>query len=95
VFTPKGFLKGTHFLASYEDDNIQSYAVIKKTTAGNAKEIGKEASEIIQQLGQPNVLLLHATPGYEEIIIEGIEEIIKSQIPIYGGSAADNDISGK
>jgi hypothetical protein len=39
--------------------------------------------------------LLHATPGYEEIIIEGIEEIIKSQIPIYGGSAADNDISGK
>jgi len=96
VFTPKGFLEGTHFLASYEDDNIQSYAVIKKTTADNAKEKGKEAiHEIIQQLGQPNVLLLHATPGYEEIIIEGIEEIIKSQIPIYGGSAADNDISGK
>ncbi|GIX42642.1 MAG: histidine kinase [Leptospiraceae bacterium] len=96
VFTPKGFLKGTHFLASYEDDNIESYAVIKKTNSNSAKEIAQEAiQEIIQNIGEPTVLLLHATPGYEERIIEGIDSVVKSKIPIYGGSAADNDITGK
>ncbi len=95
VFTPNGFLKGTHFLASYEEDQIDAYAVIKSTNIENATKQGEEAIQEILNHIQPQVLLLHATPGYEEKIINGINTIIQNNIPIYGGSAADNDISGK
>ncbi len=38
-------------------------------------------------------MLLHATPGIEEVLIEGIDNKFGSQVPIIGGSAADNFIS--
>jgi hypothetical protein len=95
VFTPNGFLNGTHFLISNEEDNIQAYAVIKKTNFENAENLAQEAiKEILDNFGKPNILLLHATPGYEEKIIQGIDNILYSEVPIYGGSAADNDITG-
>ncbi len=41
----------------------------------------------------PSLVLLHATPGIEEVLIEGIDNKFGSQVPIIGGSAADNFIS--
>jgi hypothetical protein len=40
--------------------------------------------------------LLHATPGFEEAILQGIAEAFDgAPPPVYGGSAADDDLSGK
>ncbi|MCV5689248.1 hypothetical protein OFN32_34085, partial [Escherichia coli] len=41
------------------------------------------------------LILLHATPGKEEKIIESIDERFGTLVPIIGGSAADNHIKGK
>ncbi len=43
---------------------------------------------------EPNVILMLAPPGQEEEIIEGIESVI-ADVPIIGGSAADNTVEGK
>ncbi|MGF1694237.1 FIST C-terminal domain-containing protein [Vibrio lamellibrachiae] len=43
----------------------------------------------------PGFIILHATPGVEEKIIEAIDQIFHTQVPIIGGSAADNHIKGK
>lgn len=43
--------------------------------------------------GTPDVMLMLASPGDEEAIIAGIEGVV-SGVPIVGGSAADNTVSG-
>jgi hypothetical protein len=43
----------------------------------------------------PQVVLITAAPGAEEEIIKGVESVIGKDIPIIGGSSADNDVSGK
>lgn len=42
----------------------------------------------------PSLILLHATPGKEETIIEAIDEKFGTLVPIIGGSAADNHVDG-
>ncbi|MDX8346897.1 FIST N-terminal domain-containing protein [Cognatiyoonia sp. IB215446] len=43
---------------------------------------------------QPELVWVSATPGTEEEIVQGIEDVTGSDIPIIGGSAADNSVSG-
>lgn len=43
----------------------------------------------------PDLVWLSAVPGCEEAIIAGIEAVAGCGTPIYGGSAADNDVSGR
>lgn len=50
--------------------------------------------ESANRIGElPSIVLLHATPGMEEVLIESIDCKFGSQVPIIGGSAADNYIS--
>ena len=42
----------------------------------------------------PALIILHATTGNEEIILHGIREELGVNIPIIGGSAADNHLAG-
>ncbi len=97
VFTPDGFIEGGVFLISEQDDQVSSFPVIFETSASSAKDKAKEASQIIKQRfsSRPDIVLMHATPGFEERIIEGIKEIFGDDVPVYGGSAADNDLTGK
>ncbi len=43
----------------------------------------------------PNLIVLHSTPGQEEQIIQAIDTIFSTRVPIIGGSAADNSIENK
>jgi len=96
VFTPDGFIRGAHFLASYEEDEVSSYSVITECSADNALERTESiCKQMKDNLGVPDVILMHATPGFEERIIEGIEKVFDGDVRVYGGSAADDDISGK
>ena len=43
----------------------------------------------------PDLVWISASPGAEEEVLRGISDEIGTQVPIVGGSAADNDLSGK
>ena len=36
-----------------------------------------------------------ASPGIEEEVLKGISAVVGNQVPVYGGSAADNTLEGK
>ncbi len=60
-----------------------------------AQEVVLNAIDQAQRQGElPRFILFHATPGIEETLILGIEEILGSSVPIIGGSAADNFVKG-
>jgi hypothetical protein len=94
VFTPNGFKRGAFFLGFEESDNIEMYSVIKMSgelTCSNA--IKMAADEIKRNFGIPDLLFMHATPGFEEDILINLKKELNA--PIYGGSAADDDLSSK
>ncbi len=43
----------------------------------------------------PDLIWISASPGSEEQILAGVEDIVGENVPILGGSAADNSISGE
>ena len=70
--------------------------------AGSAKEecarktgrkIAKEAMEKVGKNEAPAYFYMVASPGEEEDYLKGIEDVI-GRVPFFGGSAADNTISG-
>ncbi|RVU41394.1 hypothetical protein EA187_18800 [Lujinxingia sediminis] len=54
--------------------------------------------EALSQAGRPGqvpqMLWLMAAPGVEEELIEGIQQLLGSRVPILGGSSADNTVAG-
>lgn len=97
VFTPNGFSRGMHVLGASKADGVQAAPMLCATGAARARTEARNASEIIKStLGaDPSCLLLHATPGFEERVLEGIEEAFGgSPPPVYGGSAADDEMKG-
>lgn len=97
VFTPTGFERGAFALVGDEGDTTLA-AVGRAATANTARKSAREAvGELLARMeSPPSTLLLYATPGFEERIIEGIDEAYEgSAPPLYGGSAADDDLSGR
>ncbi len=96
VFTPDGFPRGAHALIGEAGDPVAD-AVSATVGARDARERAAELTrELRERLGRVDALLLHATPGFEERILEGIADAFDgSPPPAYGGSAADDDISGQ
>ncbi len=43
---------------------------------------------------RPDLVWMAGTPGHEEDLIRGIEAVLGPDVPIIGGSAADNTVSG-
>ena len=43
----------------------------------------------------PQLILFHASPGKEEGLLAGIEAELGASVPVVGGSAADNSVSGE
>lgn len=43
----------------------------------------------------PGLIWCMQAPGFEEQIISGIQQVVGDQVPILGGSAADDDVSGQ
>lgn len=61
----------------------------------SAREAAIAAAEAAGRQGEaPDIIWVSAVPGCEESIIAGIEDFVGSETPIYGGSAADDDVSG-
>jgi hypothetical protein len=61
--------------------------------ARNACESSILKAELEGEL--PSYIWYMGAPGHEESLIKGIDKYFGTPVPFFGGSAADNDISGK
>jgi hypothetical protein len=97
VFTPEGFKRGAYFLVAEKSDEVDVYPVVKLANNKLSALDGASAAaeEIKNRLDKPDLILMHATPGYEERILEGIANVFGKEMPVYGGSAADDAFEGK
>jgi len=98
VLTPEAFRRGALVLASDRVDGVRAASATRASSANRGRSDARSAAEeIVKALGaKPQSLLLHATPGFEERVLEGIDEAFEGKPPpVYGGSAADDDLSGK
>ncbi len=67
-----------------------------RDSAEAAREALLAALKDAKREGQlPALVWISAAPGQEEAIIRGIEQVLGGAAPIMGGSAADDDLSGK
>jgi hypothetical protein len=106
VVTEAGVLfarkKGALALAGLDGDDLAvGVATAPIQGAGQARLAARAlALKAIADAGKalpakPALVLIGSTPGLEERALEGIEGVLGKDVPIYGGSAADDDISGK
>jgi hypothetical protein len=96
VFTREGFFRGAALLAGEPGDGLRVTAVVQRASEHDAREkAGAACRELVAELkGKPSLILMHATPGFEERIVEGIESAVGRDVAIFGGSAADDSVAG-
>ena len=98
VFTPSGFTRGIHALAVTKADQVRAIPMLRASSGAVRSRIDACAAtrEIQATSTEPiSCILMHATPGCEESILEGIETAFSGNPPpVYGGSAADDEMKG-
>lgn len=93
VLLPTGFERGAFALIGDDEDPV-AHSVSRATDEQHAHSAAREAAEELAAFS-PDVLLLHATPGFEERILEGVRKAFNgTPPPLYGGSAADDNLEG-
>lgn len=81
------------------DDKKGHYGVgAADLTADSRKSAGQALQQAMQNAAKPHELptliwCLQA-PGNEELVLAGLQDLVGCEVPIFGGSSADNDISG-
>ncbi|MFM2481506.1 FIST signal transduction protein [Celerinatantimonas sp. YJH-8] len=75
-------------LESFSDTSDESIVAATQKALITALDNAQRPGEL------PDLIWLHASPGYEERMIEAIENLVGKQVPIAGGSAADQKIQG-
>lgn len=70
-------------------------ALIEDDPENAATSAVSEAISNAQRPGElPDFVFLHAAPGCEEQILQGLKSYLGDHIPIQGGSSADNTVAG-
>ncbi|MEM1350464.1 MAG: FIST N-terminal domain-containing protein [Myxococcota bacterium] len=82
-------------------DDVGAYGVgaATITTATDAKHAAQQATlEALERAGRPGQLpklvWLSCSPGHEEDVLDGIQELLGDGVLLIGGSCADDDIAG-
>lgn len=100
ICTQDGYLNaetGYTGMMSFGGDIEVGVAGQAKTDSETAREIGQKIAKVAlsQMNGQkPNYFFMTASPKEEEEYMKGIQDIV-GNIPVFGGSAADNTVEGK
>lgn len=76
-----------------------SFGVAVEPIAGDPRKASAAAiARAIDAAGRtgepPELVWVIGVPGHEERLLLGIQDVIGGEVPIAGGSAADNDVSG-
>ena len=100
VILPEGFITGDDgFLGIMAlDDDALEVGIASAEKGACAIEAGKEvalaAMKAANKTTPPNYFYMAAPPGEEEYFLKGITQVI-GRVPFFGGSAADNTITGE
>ena len=90
--------QGAGLFAIWEEDGDFGSAArpLDDDPRARAHEAAHAALEMADRPGEvPDLVWLSVTPGQEEQVLQGIRDAVGDEVPIVGGSAADNDISGE
>ena len=92
---------GSHHLALLQFiDTKGSYGVSGKpssaeTVFNDSKQALHEALEMAKRPGElPALIWCSPSPGLEEGVLAGIKEVVGDEVPVFGGSCADDDVTG-
>ena len=100
IIVPDGYISSENgfvgIMALGDPDTTVSVAGLSKQKDARAtgRMIAKEAMAKAGMNKAPAYFYMVASPGEEEDYLKGIEDII-GRVPFFGGSAADNTVSGK
>ncbi len=102
ICTQDGYLNketGYSGMMSFSGDLEVVVAGSEKTANETAREIGRRiAKEAMSQVKgkdvEPDYFFMTASPAEEEEYMKGIQDVI-GEVPVFGGSAADNTVEGK
>ncbi len=89
---------GLCMLAIADDDGDYGTACgpLGETPRASASALVRAALADADRLGEtPAMVWVSSAPGTEESVIAGLQEVVGTDTPIVGGSAADNAIEGK
>lgn len=100
VITPEGYISGEDgfvgIMAVSDPEMTVGVAAVEKT--GCPVDAGEQAAKLaMERAGKtvpPDYYYMVAPPGEEEFYVKGITKVI-GRVPFFGGSAADNTISGE
>jgi len=98
VITPQGFVGGDFFagLMSFSGDLTIGAAGAERgdCPVATGENVAREAMKKAGKSTAPDYFYMAASPGEEEFYLKGITKVI-GRVPFFGGSAADNTISGE
>ena len=98
VITPEGYITGDAFVGIMAMDDHMTVGVAGISKGEDAistgSEVAKKALENAGKTVPPDYFYMVAPPGEEEFYLKGITKVI-GRVPFFGGSAADNSISGE
>lgn len=89
---------GIGALAIFDPDGSYGTAVqpLGEAPETSAQEAALRALEMAGRAGEvPAMIWLTVAPGQEEAVLKGLHDLFGHDLPVYGGSAADNDVSGQ
>lgn len=100
VMTEKGYFANNviALIAIYDDGHssygsaLSNFSDFPSATSATEDAIHRALKKADRVGEVPSLVVLHATPGQEEEIISAIDNTFGTQVPIIGGSAADNSI---
>lgn len=64
------------------------------TAAYHAQDPVAAAEALKATMPEPQAIIMSTLPGLEETVLDAIQLTFHADLPIYGGTAADNDLSG-
>lgn len=100
IIVPDGYITSDHgfvgIMALGDPDMTVSVAghAKKKSARETGKLVAQEAIQKANMDKMPSYFYMVASPGEEEDYLKGIEDVI-GRVPFFGGSAADNTVSGE
>ena len=78
-----------------EGDYGSSLVEIAGDPRNAAQAATRQALSAADRPGEaPDLIWISASPGAEELILAGVEDVVGQNVPILGGSAADDTVSG-
>ena len=87
---------GLFVVCDPDGDYGTAHAAFDADTGSAAQRATEQALANAGRDGEaPDLVWISITPGSEEDAIRGIEAVVGADVPIIGGSAADDDVSGK